>query len=153
LHRGIDWATDFVIFLPLLEAFSHMSKVERRRPLSPHLQVYRPMLTMMMSIFHRITGAALYAGALLLVYYLIAAANGPASFATATSIYGSIIGQIVLFGFTWALFHHLLGGIRHAIWDTGYGMDHPVREYLAQGTAIGGIALTIIVWALAFMMR
>jgi succinate dehydrogenase / fumarate reductase cytochrome b subunit len=130
-----------------------MSKVEHRRPLSPHLQVYRPMLTMMMSIFHRITGAALYAGALLLVYYLVAAANGPASFATAASIYGSIIGQIVLFGFTWALFHHLLGGIRHAIWDTGYGMDHPVREYLAQGTAIGGIALTIIVWALAFVMR
>jgi succinate dehydrogenase / fumarate reductase cytochrome b subunit len=130
-----------------------MSKVEHRRPLSPHLQVYRPMLTMMMSIFHRITGTALYAGALLLVYYLVAAANGPASFATAASIYGSIIGQIVLFGFTWALFHHLLGGIRHAIWDTGYGMDHPVREYLAQGTAIGGIALTIIVWALAFVMR
>jgi succinate dehydrogenase / fumarate reductase cytochrome b subunit len=130
-----------------------MSKVEHRRPLSPHLQVYRPMLTMMMSIFHRITGAALYAGALLLVYYLVAAANGPATFATAASIYGSIVGQIVLFGFTWALFHHLLGGIRHAIWDTGYGMDHPVREYLAQGTAIGGIALTIIVWALAFVMR
>jgi succinate dehydrogenase / fumarate reductase cytochrome b subunit len=130
-----------------------MSKVEHRRPLSPHLQVYRPMLTMMMSIFHRITGTALYAGALLLVYYLVAAASGPASFATAASIYGSIIGQIVLFGFTWALLHHLLGGIRHAIWDTGYGMDHPVREYLAQGTAIGGIALTIIVWALAFMMR
>jgi succinate dehydrogenase / fumarate reductase cytochrome b subunit len=130
-----------------------MSKVEHRRPLSPHLQVYRPMLTMMMSIFHRLTGAALYAGALLLVYYLVAAANGPATFATAASIYGSIVGQIVLFGFTWALFHHLLGGIRHAIWDTGYGMDHPVREYLAQGTAIGGIALTIIVWALAFVMR
>ena len=130
-----------------------MSEVEQRRPLSPHLQVYRPMLTMMMSIVHRITGAALYAGALLLVYYLVAAANGPASFATAAQIFGSIIGQVVLFGFTWALLHHLLGGIRHAIWDTGYGMDHPVREYLAQATAIGGIALTVIVWAVAFMMR
>jgi succinate dehydrogenase / fumarate reductase cytochrome b subunit len=130
-----------------------MSELERRRPLSPHLQVYRPVLTMMMSIVHRVTGAALYVGALLLIYYLVAAANGPASFATAASIYGSILGQIVLFGFTWALLHHLLGGIRHAIWDTGYGMDHPVREYLAQGTAVGGIALTVIVWALVYLMR
>jgi succinate dehydrogenase / fumarate reductase cytochrome b subunit len=130
-----------------------MSELERRRPLSPHLQVYRPVLTMMMSIVHRVTGAALYVGALLLIYYLVAAANGPASFATAASIYGSILGQIVLFGFTWALLHHLLGGIRHAIWDTGYGMDHPMREYLAQGTAVGGIALTVIVWALVYLMR
>jgi succinate dehydrogenase / fumarate reductase cytochrome b subunit len=130
-----------------------MSEVEHRRPLSPHLQVYRPMLTMMMSIVHRITGAALYGGALLLVYYLVAAANGPAAFGTAASIISSIIGQIVLFGFTWALFHHLLGGIRHAVWDTGYGMDHPMREYLAQGTAVGGIALTVIVWAFAYLMR
>jgi succinate dehydrogenase / fumarate reductase cytochrome b subunit len=130
-----------------------MSELEHRRPLSPHLQVYRPMLTMMMSIVHRITGVALYAGALLLVYYLVAAANGPGSFATAAAIFGSIIGQIVLFGFTWALLHHLLGGIRHAVWDTGYGMDHPMREYLAQGTAVGGIALTVIVWAFAYLMR
>jgi succinate dehydrogenase cytochrome b subunit len=130
-----------------------MSEVEQRRPLSPHLQVYRPMLTMMMSIMHRITGAALYAGTLLLVYYLVAAANGPASFATASWLFGSIVGQIVLFGFTWALFNHLLGGIRHAIWDTGYAMDHPAREYLVQATAIGGIALAVIVWAFAYMMR
>ncbi|MBV9066424.1 MAG: succinate dehydrogenase, cytochrome b556 subunit [Methylobacteriaceae bacterium] len=130
-----------------------MSEVGRRRPLSPHLQVYRPMLTMMMSIVHRITGAALYVGALLLVYYLVAAANGPGSFATAAWLYGSIVGQIILFGFTWALLHHLLGGIRHAIWDTGYGMDHPAREYLAQGTAVGGITLTAVVWALVYLMH
>jgi succinate dehydrogenase / fumarate reductase cytochrome b subunit len=74
---------------------------------------------------HRITGAALFAGALLLVYYLVAAANGPASFATAASIFGSIIAQIILFGFSWALFHHLLGGVRHAIWDTGMGWTIP----------------------------
>ena len=130
-----------------------MSEVEHRRPLSPHLQVFRPVLTMVMSIVHRITGIALYAGALLLVYFLAAAASGPASFATASSIFGSIIGQVVLFGFTGALLHHLLGGIRHAIWDAGYGMDHPAREYLAQASAIGGIGLTVIVWALAYIMR
>lgn len=111
------------------------------------------MLTMMMSIMHRITGAALYAGTILLVYYLIAAANGPAPFGAASWLFGSIIGQLVLFGFTWALFQHLLGGIRHAIWDAGYGIDHPWREYLAQATAIGGIALTVIVWALAYLTR
>ncbi|GAC1336347.1 MAG: succinate dehydrogenase, cytochrome b556 subunit [Beijerinckiaceae bacterium] len=111
------------------------------------------MLTMMMSIVHRITGAALYAGVLLLVFYLVAAANGPATFANAASLFGSIIGQIVLFGFTWALFHHLLGGIRHAVWDTGYGMDHPAREWLAQATALGGIGLTIVVWVAIYALR
>ncbi|GAC1556761.1 MAG: succinate dehydrogenase, cytochrome b556 subunit [Beijerinckiaceae bacterium] len=134
-----------------------MSEAEPRRsisrPLSPHLQIYRPMLTMMMSIVHRITGAALYAGVLLLVFYLVAAANGPATFANAASLFGSIIGQIVLFGFTWALFHHLLGGIRHAVWDTGYGMDHPAREWLAQATALGGIGLTIVVWVAIYALR
>ena len=63
------------------------------------------------------------------------------------------LGQIVLLGFTWALFHHLFGGIRHFIWDTGRGMDHPEREYLAQATWIGGLALTVVVWVVAYMVR
>src|ERR1700760_3683787 len=125
----------------------------RARPLSPHLQIYRPMLTMMMSIVHRITGAALYGGTLLLAWYLIAAATDPGAFATVTAVLGSVIGQVVLFGFTWALFHHLLGGIRHFIWDAGYGMDHPGREYLAQATLAGGIGLTILVWLISFFLR
>ena len=62
----------------------------------------------------------------------------------------SILGELILFGFTWALFHHLLGGIRHFIWDAGYGMDHPERERLAQATLIGGIVLTILAWIIAF---
>ena len=123
------------------------------RPLSPHLQVYRPMLTMMMSIAHRITGIALYAGTLLLVWYLIAAASGPQAFALAAGFMASWFGLLILFGFTWAMFHHLLGGIRHFIWDAGYGMDHPEREYLAQATLGGAIVLTALVWALAFLLR
>ena len=123
------------------------------RPLSPHLTVYRPMLTMMMSIAHRITGIALYAGTLLLAWYLIAAAYGPHAFAVAADFLSSWLGLLILFGFTWAMFHHLLGGVRHFIWDTGYGMDHPQREYLAQATLGGGIVLTVLVWVLAFLVR
>lgn len=124
----------------------------QHRPLSPHLQIYRPLFTMMMSIAHRITGAALYGGTLLLVWYLVAAASGPSAFATAAWFLHSLIGQLILLGFTWALFHHLLGGVRHMIWDAGYGFAHPVREWLAQATLIGGLLLTAIVWGLAYFI-
>ena len=127
-------------------------ELESRRPLSPHLQIYRPMLTMVMSIVHRITGAALYFGMLLLAYLLISVANGPDSYATATSIAGSLPGRLILFGFSWAFFHHLLGGIRHIIWDLGYGFSHPQREWLAQATLIGGILLTLVSWWLALFI-
>ena len=75
------------------------------------------------------------------------------AFATVAGVLNSWIGRLVLFGFTWSLFHHLLGGIRHFIWDAGYGMDHPEREWLAQGTLAGGIVLTLVVWALALWLR
>ena len=123
-------------------------RVAAMRPLSPHLAIYSPLLTMMMSIAHRITGVALYAGTLLLAWYLIALAAGPDAFAPVSWIYGSILGQIIVFGFTWALFHHLLGGVRHFVWDMGLWMDHPQREWLAQMTLGGGLALAVIVWVL-----
>ena len=123
------------------------------RPLSPHLQIYRFALTMAMSIAHRITGAGLYLGTLLLAWWLIAAASDASSFDLASGFLGSAVGRLILFGFTWALFHHMLGGLRHFIWDLGYGMDHPEREYLAQGTLLGGVLLTVLVWALAYALR
>ena len=123
------------------------------RPLSPHLSVYRPMLTMLMSIAHRITGMALYAGTLLLAWWLIAAASNAAAFGTVAAVMNSWIGLLVLFGFTWALFHHLLGGLRHFVWDTGRGMEYPEREYLAAGTLAGGLVLTLGVWALFFTLH
>ncbi|MFN3889965.1 MAG: succinate dehydrogenase, cytochrome b556 subunit [Beijerinckiaceae bacterium] len=126
---------------------------ERRRPLSPHLQVYRFALTMAMSIMHRITGAGLYLGTLLLAWWLIAAATSASAFADVNWFMGTIVGRLILLGFTWALFHHMLGGIRHFIWDAGYGMDHPEREYLAQATLVGGLVLTILVWIAAYTMR
>ena len=121
------------------------------RPLSPHLSVYRPMLTMIMSIAHRITGIALYAGTLLLASWLIAVSSDAGAFASVSSLMNSWIGRLVLFGFTWALFHHMLGGLRHFIWDMGRGLDHPEREYLAAATLIGGLALTLLVWLVFFM--
>ena len=105
------------------------------------------------SIAHRITGLGLYAGAILLAWYLIATSMDAAAFNVVSGFLNSIIGQIILFGFTWALIHHALGGVRHAIWDTGYGLDKPMRDYLALATLIGGIVLTILVWAIGYAVR
>jgi succinate dehydrogenase / fumarate reductase, cytochrome b subunit len=124
-----------------------------QRPLSPHLQIYRPMLTMMMSILHRITGAALYFGTLLMAYWLVAAASGPKAFATAQWFMGSWIGLLILFGYTWALMHHMLGGVRHFIWDTGRGFGVEEREWLAKFSLIGSCLLTLIIWAVALSFR
>ena len=121
------------------------------RPLSPHLQIYKPMLTMMMSIVHRITGAALYFGTLLLAWWLIAVASGPDAYANVEWFMGSLIGRLILFGYTWALLHHMLGGIRHLIWDTLHGLEPDERELLTLATLIGSIALTIILWVIGYL--
>ncbi|WP_150523689.1 succinate dehydrogenase, cytochrome b556 subunit [Roseibium sediminis] len=132
-----------------------MSNADLRgnRPLSPHLQIYKPILTMVMSILHRITGAALYFGTLLLAWWLIAAAAGPAYFDFVNGIYGSFLGRLVLFGFTWALVHHMLGGIRHFIWDMGAGFGRETREWLARATIIGSVSLTILLWIIGYAVR
>ncbi len=123
---------------------------ESGRPLSPHLQIYRPMLTMMMSIVHRMTGAALYLGTALLAWWLIAAASGPEAFATVQWFMGSIIGRLILLGYTWALIHPMLGGMRHLVWDTGRGFDLKTIEIMARVTLGGSIALTIVVWVIGY---
>jgi succinate dehydrogenase / fumarate reductase cytochrome b subunit len=122
------------------------------RPLSPHLQIYRPMLTMVMSIVHRITGAALYFGMLLLAWWLIAAASGPNAYGAFEWFMGSVIGQLVLFGYTWALIHHMLGGVRHLIWDTGHGFEPAERERLTLATLVGSITLTLILWVVGYLV-
>jgi succinate dehydrogenase / fumarate reductase cytochrome b subunit len=125
----------------------------RARPLSPHLSVYRVTLTMAMSIAHRITGGALYVGALLLAWFLIATSMDASAFGVISAFLTSILGRLILFGFSWALFHHALGGVRHFIWDAGHGLDEPKREWLAQGTLIGGFVLTILVWSIGYAVR
>jgi succinate dehydrogenase / fumarate reductase cytochrome b subunit len=123
------------------------------RPLSPHLTIFRPLITMMMSIAHRITGGALYFGMALLAWWLIAAASGPAAFATANGFFGSWFGLIIVFGFTWALIHHGLGGVRHLIWDTGAGYSAAARNGLAWATLIGSVTLTLLLWILVYALR
>ena len=125
----------------------------RQRPLSPHLQIYRITITMAMSILHRITGAALYVGVLLMAWFLIAAASGPEAFASFAGFIHSFFGRLILFGFTWALFHHMLGGVRHLIWDAGYGLEDPRRDQLAWAGLAGGLLLTLIAWAIGYMVR
>lgn len=116
------------------------------RPLSPHLQVYSPTINMVMSIVHRMTGAALYFGSLLLAWWLIAAAVGPDYFNFVNGIFGSFIGRVVLFGYTWALMHHMMGGIRHFIWDTGRGYDLKTIDLLSWGSLVASVALTALIW-------
>ncbi len=123
------------------------------RPLSPHLQIYRPMLSMMMSIVHRITGAGLYFGTALVAIWLVAAASGPSAFASAQAVYGSLIGQIVLFLYTWTLIHHALGGVRHLMWDTGRGFEPREREFLYRATLGGSVGLTVLVWIVGYLLR
>lgn len=128
------------------------SKMPIARPLSPHLQIYKPMLTMMMSIAHRITGAALYVGTLLLVWWLIAAASGPGTYAKVQWFMDTLIGKLILFGYTWALIHHMLGGIRHLIWDTGRGFGPAEREWLTVATIVGSVGLTLLLWIFSYLM-
>ena len=124
----------------------------RPRPLSPHLAIYKPTMTMAMSIVHRITGIGLYLGMLLLAWFLIAVSSGAAAFAAFSWFMDSFLGWLILFGFTWALFHHLLGGLRHFVWDTGYGMDAPAGS-ARLGDADRRIVLTIVVWAIGLAVR
>lgn len=120
-----------------------------QRPLSPHLQIYSPLINMVMSIVHRLTGVALYFGTLLLVWWLVAAATGPQYFDYVSGIMGSVPGRIVLLGYTWALMHHMLGGIRHFIWDMGKGYDLKTIDLLCWGTLVASVLLTAAIWLFA----
>jgi succinate dehydrogenase / fumarate reductase cytochrome b subunit len=120
------------------------------RPLSPHLQIYKPMLTMTMSIMHRITGVGLYFGIVLLVWWLTAASISDSYFDFVQGFFGHWFGRLVLFGFSWALIHHALGGLRHLLWDTGRGYDLKVIEWLARVNLAGSIVLTLLLWIIGY---
>ena len=124
-----------------------------KRPLSPHLQVYRWQWTMAFSILHRATGCALVAGTLLLVYWLAAAASGPEAFDLAQTIIGSILGQLCLLGWTFSLYYHLSNGIRHLVWDAGYGfeLENAYRSGLVM--VASACVLTFLTWVLGYYVR
>jgi succinate dehydrogenase / fumarate reductase, cytochrome b subunit len=128
------------------------TKAPVARPLSPHLMVYRLTLTFVMSGLHRITGAFLYFGTVLLVWWLLAAASGPGAYAWFAWAAKSWIGQLVLLGYTFTLIHHTLGGVRHLIWDMTLGFEPHEREMLALATVVGSVTLTVLVWIGAYAM-
>jgi succinate dehydrogenase / fumarate reductase cytochrome b subunit len=128
-----------------------MANVER--PISPHLQIYKWQITSVLSILHRITGAALGIGTLLLAWWLLAAASGPHAFAVAQGFIASWLGRLILLGFSWALFFHLCNGIRHLAWDAGYGFDIPTVERTGWLVVIGSAALTLLAWFIGYGLR
>ncbi len=130
-----------------------MANVTNNRPLSPHLQIYKLIPTMAMSIIHRITGGALYFGTLLVAWWLIAAATGEGYYSFVVWFMGSWFGKIILLGYTWALIHHMLGGLRHLMWDLGYGFEKAFSTKLAKANIIASIVLTIAVWTIGYLVR
>ncbi|MEB4591878.1 succinate dehydrogenase, cytochrome b556 subunit [Candidatus Thiothrix sp. Deng01] len=119
------------------------------RPLSPHLQIYKLPLTGILSITHRATGVVLAIGTLLVTYWLAAIAGGEESFNSANAILGSWFGKLVLFGWTWALFYHLSNGVRHLLWDIGFGFDIPTANLTSKIVVGASFVLTILLWIIA----
>jgi succinate dehydrogenase / fumarate reductase cytochrome b subunit len=129
------------------------TKPSIERPLSPHLGIYRMQINMVMSIVHRMTGGALYFGTILLAAWLISAALGADAFALVNGLFAHPLGRFVLLGYSWALLHHMLGGIRHLIWDTGRAMRPKAADTLGWFTIIGSVALTALLWIVALSQR
>jgi succinate dehydrogenase / fumarate reductase cytochrome b subunit len=123
------------------------------RPLSPNIQIYRPQLTSVLSIVNRVSGVALSVCAVVLVVWLLAAATGPQAYAAVQGAIASGVGQIVLFGCTFAFFLHLCGGIRHLVWDAGYGFD--LRSIYASGWGVvaASAMLTVTAWVATLFLR
>ncbi|HVM80723.1 MAG TPA: succinate dehydrogenase, cytochrome b556 subunit [Stellaceae bacterium] len=122
------------------------------RPLSPHLQIYRPQLTSVLSILHRITGVALAVGTLLLAWWLVALASGEDAFNAAQGFVGSWLGKLLLLGWSFAVFYHLANGIRHLFWDAGYGFE--IKTTYASGWTVvaASTLLTVLAWGLGLSM-
>ncbi|HEV7415506.1 MAG TPA: succinate dehydrogenase, cytochrome b556 subunit [Tianweitania sediminis] len=123
-----------------------------KRPLSPHLTIYRWPVTMTLSIVHRVTGGALYVGTLLVAWWLVAAATSEDWFNTANAVMGSIFGQLVLVGFTWAMFMHTVGGLRHMLWDTGVAMEKHVSTQTAWASLVASLVLTALTWVALYLV-
>jgi succinate dehydrogenase / fumarate reductase cytochrome b subunit len=132
---------------------AHTSEGELvRRPLSPHLQVYAPQLTSLLSIMNRVTGLATAIGTVLLVWWLAAAASGPAAFAHVQGFIGSWLGLFMLFGWTASLFYHFFGGLRHLAWDAGYGFELPQTHRSGWAAVIASVVATLLVWSIGFLV-
>lgn len=120
--------------------------VPAERPLSPHLQIYRWYFTMALSIAHRVTGVGLALGLLLLTWWLLALASGPEAFGTVRGVMNSWFGALVLFLYTLTLFYHIGNGIRHLVWDFGYGFDPKVARATGAAVLVFAWAMTVLIW-------
>ncbi len=120
-----------------------------KRPMSPHLQVYKLPLTANLSILHRGTGVVLFIGLILMVWVLVAAANGAESWQGMHGFLSSWFGKLVLFGFTFSLYYHFCNGIRHLFWDIGKGLD--LEDALKSGkiVIVASVILTVLTWLIA----
>ena len=116
--------------------------------MSPHLQIYKPQLTSVLSITHRATGMALALGTLFLVWWLFSVATGPDHFAFVSNIMSSWLGLVILGGLSWALFYHLCNGIRHLFWDAGYGFEIETAYRTGWITLALSVFMTVIAWAI-----
>jgi succinate dehydrogenase / fumarate reductase cytochrome b subunit len=125
----------------------------RPRPVSPHLQIYRWPVTMATSIVHRVTGVGLSLAAIILAWWLLSAALGPGTYDVFTDVAGHWFGQLVLFGITWALVYHFLNGIRHLMWDFGYGFAVPTAASNSIIVISLSVVVTIVVWILGYWVK
>ena len=121
----------------------------KERPISPHLQVYKPQITSVLSIFHRITGVALTFGLILLVAWIFTLSLGEEYFEYFVMFIKSWFGLLILFGFTFALNYHLCNGIRHLFWDAGYGYEIETVHKSGLAVLVVSFLLTILIWYLA----
>lgn len=125
------------------------SEAQTPRPLSPHLQVYKPQLTSVLSITHRGTGIALAIGTVVLMYWLLSLAAGPAAYASASAVLGSVIGQLVLVAFTFSFCYHLCNGMRHLFWDIGMGFEMETVYASGKAVVVVSIIMTVVAWIVA----
>ena len=123
------------------------------RPLSPHLQIYKWQLTMTLSILHRATGVALAVGTLLVLALLVALATGPDAYESVRGFCGSPFGLILLAGWSWALCFHLFNGIRHLLWDAGWGFEIPRAYATGWSVVVLSLVLTALIWACVLAYR
>jgi len=132
--------------IPESQFLTATDRLMANNPLSPHLQVYRPQLTSVLSITHRATGVFLVFGTLMLLYWLVAAALGPASYAEAQRCFAALPTQLLLVAWTFAFYYHLCNGIRHLLWDTGWGLDLDTAYKTGTAVLVGAVVLTALTW-------
>ncbi len=120
------------------------------RPLSPHLSIWRWHVTMASSIFHRVTGVALYVGALIAAGWAVSLAGGSLSYSAYTSLLGTLLGKLVLFGLTVSILYHLANGIRHLVWDSGKGFDLRLADASAIAAFVFSILAAVLIWVIGF---